>query len=56
MEEVRASVPMHHSANTHNTPPSRHPTMCTTRGGDLPQGRSKTFIWCGGTVEMGEVG
>ena len=36
MEEVRASVPMHHSANTHNTPPSRRPTMCTTRGGDLP--------------------
>jgi hypothetical protein len=36
MEEVRASVPMHHSANTHNTPPPRRPTTCTTRGGGRP--------------------
>jgi len=36
MEEVRASVPMHHSANTHAAPPPCRPTMCTTRGGDLP--------------------
>ena len=36
MEEVRASVPMHHSANTHAAPPPCRPTTCTTRGGDLP--------------------
>jgi len=31
-----APVPVHHSANTHNTPPTRRPTTCTTRGGGRP--------------------
>ena len=38
VEEVRASVLMHHSANTHNTPPPHRPTTCTTRGGGRPHG------------------